>query len=48
MQLTTQSTLLLTIPTDLVELLKTQPIEDAFILIKGSRGMKLEQMVDCL
>ena len=34
--------------TDLVELLKTQSIEDAFILIKGSRGMKLEQVVDCL
>ena len=34
--------------TDLVELLKTQAIEDAFILIKGSRGMKLEQVVDCL
>lgn len=34
--------------TDLVELLKTQVIEDAFILIKGSRGMKLEQVVDCL
>ena len=34
--------------TDLVELLKTQVIEDAFILIKGSRGMKLEQLVDCL
>jgi UDP-N-acetylmuramoyl-tripeptide--D-alanyl-D-alanine ligase len=33
---------------DLVELLKTQAIEDAFILIKGSRGMKLEQVVDCL
>ena len=33
---------------DLVELLKTQSIEDAFILIKGSRGMKLEQVVDCL
>ena len=34
--------------TDLVELLKTQSIEDAFILIKGSRGMKLEQVVNCL
>ena len=34
--------------TDLVALLKTQAIEDAFILIKGSRGMKLEQVVDCL
>ncbi len=34
--------------TDLVELLKTQAIEDAFILIKGSRGMKLEQVVDYL
>ena len=33
---------------DLVELLKTKAIENAFILIKGSRGMKLEQMVDCL
>ena len=33
---------------DLVKLLKTQAIEDAFILIKGSRGMKLEQVVDCL
>jgi len=33
---------------DLVELLKTQAIEGAFILIKGSRGMKLEQVVDCL
>lgn len=33
---------------DLVELLKNQAIEDAFILIKGSRGMKLEQVVDCL
>ena len=33
---------------DLVELLKTKAIEDAFILIKGSRGMKLEQVVDCL
>ena len=33
---------------DLVELLKTQAIEDAFILIKGSRAMKLEQVVDCL
>jgi len=33
---------------DLVELLKTQAIEDAFILIKGSRGMKLEQVVDYL
>ena len=34
--------------TDLVALLKTQAIEGAFILIKGSRGMKLEQVVDCL
>ena len=33
---------------DLVEILKTQVIEDAFILIKGSRGMKLEQLVDYL
>ena len=33
---------------DLVELLKTRAIEGAFILIKGSRGMKLEQVVDCL
>ena len=33
---------------DLVNLLKTQAIEDAFILIKGSRGMKLEQVVDYL
>ena len=33
---------------DLIELLKTQAIEDAFILIKGSRGMKLEKVVDCL
>ena len=33
---------------DLVNLLKTQAIEDAFILIKGSRGMKLEQLVDYL
>ena len=33
---------------DLVELLKTKAIEDAFILIKGSRGMKLEQVVDYL
>ena len=33
---------------DLVKLLKTQAIEDAFILIKGSRGMKLEQVVDYL
>ena len=33
---------------DLVEILKTQAIEDAFILIKGSRGMKLEQVVDYL
>ena len=33
---------------DLVVFLKTQVIEDAFILIKGSRGMKLEQVVDCL
>ena len=28
---------------DLVNLLKTQAIEEAFILIKGSRGMKLER-----
>ena len=33
---------------ELVELLKTQAIDDAFILIKGSRGMKLEQVVDFL
>ena len=33
---------------DLVKVIKTQAIEDAFILIKGSRGMKLEQVVDCL
>ena len=33
---------------DLITLLKTQSIEDAFILIKGSRGMKLEQVVDYL
>ena len=33
---------------DLVNLLKTQAIEEAFILIKGSRGMKLEQLVDYL
>ena len=33
---------------DLVELLKNQAIDDAFILIKGSRGMKLEQVVDYL
>ena len=33
---------------DLVELLKTQKIEDSFILIKGSRGMKLEQLVNYL
>ena len=33
---------------DLIELLKTQAIEDAFILIKGSRGMKLEKVVDYL
>ena len=33
---------------DLIKLLKTQSIEDAFILIKGSRGMKLEQVVECL
>ena len=33
---------------DLVEFLKTQKIEDAFILIKGSRGMKLEQLVNYL
>ena len=33
---------------DLITLLKTQSIEDAFVLIKGSRGMKLEQVVDCL
>ncbi len=35
-------------PGDLMKLLKTQSIENAFILIKGSRGMKLEQLVDCL
>ncbi len=33
---------------DLITLLKTQSIEDAFVLIKGSRGMKLEQVVDYL
>ena len=33
---------------DLIELLNTQAIKDAFILIKGSRGMKLEKVVDCL
>lgn len=33
---------------DLVKLLKTRAIKDAFILIKGSRGMKLEQVVDYL
>ena len=33
---------------DLIELLNTQAIKDAFILIKGSRGMKLEQLVDYL
>ena len=33
---------------DLVEILKTQVFQDAFILIKGSRGMKLEQLVDYL
>ena len=33
---------------DLVEFLKTRAIEGAFILIKGSRGMKLEQLVNCL
>ena len=33
---------------NLITLLKTQSIEDAFVLIKGSRGMKLEQVVDYL
>lgn len=33
---------------DLITLLKTQSIEDAFVLIKGSRGMKLEKVVDYL
>ena len=33
---------------DLIELLKTKSIENAFILIKGSRGMKLEQVLDYL
>ena len=33
---------------DLIELLNTQAIKDAFILIKGSRGMKLEKVVDCI
>lgn len=32
----------------IIEFLKTNPIEDAFILIKGSRGMKLEQLVQHL
>lgn len=33
---------------NLITLLKTQSIQDAFVLIKGSRGMKLEQVVDYL
>ena len=33
---------------NLITLLKTQSIENAFVLIKGSRGMKLEQVVDYL
>ncbi len=33
---------------ELIELIKTQSIEDAFVLIKGSRGMKLENVVDYL
>ena len=32
----------------LMDQLKKQPITDAFILIKGSRGMKLEQLVEYL
>jgi UDP-N-acetylmuramoyl-tripeptide--D-alanyl-D-alanine ligase len=33
---------------ELIDTLKINPIKDAFILIKGSRGMKLEQIVEHL
>ena len=33
---------------DLIEHLKSKAIKNAFILIKGSRGMKLEQLVEHL
>jgi len=33
---------------DLLDKIKTEPITDSFILIKGSRGMKLEQSTEFL
>ena len=33
---------------ELKDALKKSPIKDAFILIKGSRGMKLEEIVELL